>query len=139
VRNKANPILVASFLCLSSLVAAGCGGGGGSVGPSSAGADSFFVTWEIHSVTFGPIDCASAGATEVDLDMVNADSGVRFVDRFACEDYQGRSGPVDVGRFDVLVILADPTGAALSQVDVGTENVSAAGTLDLGHVIFQVD
>jgi hypothetical protein len=138
VSNKTSPVVLATFVSLVSLVA-GCGGRDGSVGPSSTDADRFFVTWEIHSQTFGPIDCASAGATEVDMDMVNTDSGVRFVDRFRCDDYQGRSGPIDVGTFDVLLILADPTGAVLSQIDVGTENVTAAGTLDLGHVIFQVD
>jgi hypothetical protein len=116
----------------------GCGHPDHGVGPTSTPADRFFVTWEIQSASFGPIDCFSAGASEVDLDLVNTDTGVRFVDRFPCDDYEGRSGPVDVGTFDVLLILADPTGAALSQIDIGTENVTAAGTLDLGHVIFQL-
>ena len=32
--------------------------------------------------------------------------------------------------------LTDPSGGVITQVDVGTENVSTAGTIDLGHFIF---
>ncbi len=70
------------------------------------------------------------------MDIVNVDTGNRFVDNFDCNAYQGTSQPVDVGRFDVLLNLVDPTGGVISQVDIGVENVSTAGTIDLGHVVF---
>jgi len=72
------------------------------------------------------------------MDIVNVDTGGRFVYSFDCRAYQGTSGPVDVGRFDVLLNLTDGAGGVISQVDVGTENVSTAGTIDLGHFIFTV-
>jgi hypothetical protein len=101
--------------------------------------DNFFVTWEISSAAFGPIDCFSVGASSVDMDIVDVDTGERFVYSFACEDYQGTSGPVGVGTFNVLLNLSDAGGGVISQVDVGVSNVTTAGTIDLGHVVFQVD
>jgi hypothetical protein len=129
---------VKQALLLSFVIVAGCGSSTTVVTPASPPPvqDNFFATWEIDSASFGPIDCASAGAATVDMDIVNADTGSRFVDSFDCNDYQGTSGPVDVGRFDVLLQLTDPSGGVISQVDVGTENVSTAGTIDLGHFIF---
>jgi len=128
---------VKQALLLSLVVVAGCGSTT-VVTPASPPPveDNFFVTWEIQSATVGPLDCFSAGASFVDLDIVNLDTGSRFVDSFDCNAYQGTSEPVDVGRFDVLVNLTDATGGVLSQTDLGTENVSTAGTIDLGHVIF---
>lgn len=126
------------------LVAVGlCGCGSSStvaVAPSGGPPieDNFFVTWELESGAFGPIDCASANAATVDMDIVNADSGERFIYSFPCDDYQGTSGMVSVGTFDVLVNLSDPGGGVISQVDIGTENLSTAGTIDLGHVVFQL-
>jgi hypothetical protein len=98
--------------------------------------DRFFATWEIDSTRLGSIDCATAGASTVDMDLVNADSGNRFVFSFPCDAYQGTSGPVDVGRFDVLVNLTDPSGGVISQANIGAENVTTGGTIDLGHVVF---
>jgi hypothetical protein len=123
---------------LSLVVVAGCGSSTTVVTPAGPPpvVDNFFVTWEIQSATVGPLDCASAGATFVDLDIVNVDTGARFVDSFDCRAYQGTSQPVDVGRFDVLINLTDAGGGVLSQTDLGTENVSTAGTIDLGHFIF---
>jgi hypothetical protein len=125
-------------LCL--LLVAGCGSGGGSVvvGPSSPPPvqDNFFATWEIASASFGSISCPEAGASFVDMDIVNVDTGSRFVYTFDCNAYQGTSGPVDVGRFDVLMNLTDAGHGVISSIDVGTENVSTAGTIDLGHFIF---
>ncbi len=96
----------------------------------------FFRHLEIQSTSVGPLDCAAAGASFVDMDIVNSDTGARFVDSFDCNAYQGTSEPVDVGTFDVLLNLTDASGGVLSQVEVGTENVSTAGTIDLGHFIF---
>jgi hypothetical protein len=129
---------VKQALLLSLVVVAGCGSSTTVVTPASPPpvVDNFFVTWEIQSATVGPLDCFSAGAEFVDLDIVNVDTGARFVDSFDCRDYQGTSEPVDVGRFDVLVQLTDAGHGVLSQTDLGTENVSTAGTIDLGHVIF---
>jgi hypothetical protein len=134
VKTAAALLSVAMWLTL-----AGCGGGGGGGGGTVVVEDRFFATWEIQSATVGPLDCQSAGASEVDMDLVNTDTGARFVDRFACTDYQGTSELVDVGTFDVLLNLTDPTGAVLSQAHVGTENVSTAGTIDLGHYVFTLD
>jgi hypothetical protein len=120
------------------LAVAGCGSGTTTVVTPAAVEDNFFVTWELSSATFGPIDCFAAGASTVDMDIVNASTGERFVDTFACEDFQGTSQPVSVGNFDVLLSLSDGGGGLLSQVDIGTENISTAGTIDLGHVIFQL-
>jgi hypothetical protein len=117
-----------------SLVITACGGGTTVVTPTSV-QDNFFATWEIQS-SFGPLSCAQAGAATVDMDIVNVDSGLRFINSFDCNAYQGTSSPVDIGRFDILINLSDPTGAAISSVNVGTENVSTAGTIDLGHFIF---
>jgi hypothetical protein len=129
---------VKQALLLSLVVAAGCGSSTTVVTPAGPPpvVDNFFVTWEIQSASVGPLSCESAGAAFVDLDIVNVDTGTRFVDSFDCRDYQGTSEPVDVGRFDVLVQLTDATGGVMSQTDLGTENVSTAGTIDLGHVIF---
>ncbi len=125
---------------VSVVMIAGCGssGGGTVVVPNAPPPvqDNFFATWEIQSAAYGPLACEQAGAATVDMDLVNVDSGARFVYSFDCRDYQGTSGPVDVGRFDVLLNLSDPSGGVLSQVNVGTENVSTAGTIDLGHFIF---
>jgi hypothetical protein len=124
---------------LSLAMIAGCGGGGSTVVVPATPApvqDNFFATWEIQSQFYGPLDCFQAGAATVDMDIVNLDTGSRFVFSFRCDAFQGTSGPVDVGRFDVLLNLTDASGGVLSQVDIGTENVSVAGTIDLGHVIF---
>lgn len=123
---------------ISLAVAGGCGSHTTVVTPASPPPvqDNFFATWEIESARFGPLDCIQAGAATVDMDIVNIDTGSRFVDSFDCNAYQGTSEPVDVGRFDVLLNLTDPTGGVISQLDVGAENVSVAGTIDLGHVIF---
>jgi hypothetical protein len=122
------------------VLVAGCGSRGSTtvVGPASPPPvqDNFFVTWEIDSSFYGPLDCFQAGAAAVDMDIVNVDTGSRFVDSFRCDAYQGLSGPVDVGRFDVLLNLTDARGGVMSQLDLGTENVSTAGTIDLGHIIF---
>jgi len=130
---------VKQALVLSLVIVGGCSSHTTVVTPSSPPPveDNFFATWEIDSASFGAsIDCASAGAATVDMDIVNTDTGSRFVDSFDCNAYQGTSGPVDVGNFDVLLQLTDPSGGVISQVDVGTENVSTAGTIDLGHFIF---
>jgi len=121
------------------LALAGCGGGGTvTVTPAGAVQDNFFVTWEIDSLAFGPIDCATAGAATVDLDAVNADTGSRFVFTFPCDAFQGQAGPIDVGNFDVLLNLTDASGGVIDQVNVGTENITQSGTIDLGHVIFRL-
>lgn len=127
-----------SALLLSLVIVAGCSSHTTVVTPASPPPveDNFFATWEIHSASVGPLDCFSAGASNVDMDIVNVDTGNRFVDTFPCDAYQGTSGPIDVGNFDVLLNLTDATGGVLSQVEVGTENVSTAGTIDLGHFIF---
>jgi hypothetical protein len=136
---KSRTALVGSVVSLVMMAGWGCGGGGGAVvGPASPPPvqDNFFATWEIQSARVGPLACEEAGAATVDMDIVNVDTGSRFVYSFDCRDYQGTSGPVDVGSFDVLLNLTDPSGGVMSQVDVGTENVSTAGTIDLGHFIF---
>ena len=126
----------ALLICL--VLAAGCQGSTTTVvtpaGPPIV--DNFFATWEIQSTSIGPIDCFTAGASNVDMDIVNLDTGARFVDTFACDAYQGTSEEVDVGNFDVLLSLSDGFGGIISQIDVGTENVTVAGTIDLGHFIF---
>jgi hypothetical protein len=121
------------------LFVAGCGGNTVVVTPTGTPVqDNFFATWEIDSQRFGAVSCEEAGAATVDMDLVNVDTGRRFVYSFDCRDYQGTSGPVDVGSFDVLLSLTDFNGFVLSQTNVGTENVSTAGTIDLGHHIFLV-
>ena len=89
----ARPWSLGSALLL--VIVAGCGSGGGTtvVGPASPPPvqDNFFVTWEIDSLAFGPITCATAGASTVDLDAVNADTGARFVFSFPCDAYQGQA------------------------------------------------
>jgi hypothetical protein len=130
---------VKQALLLSLVIVGGCGSSTTVVTPSSPPPveDNFFATWEIDSVSFGAsVDCGSVGAATVDMDIVNTDTGNRFVDSFDCNTYQGTSGPVDVGNFDILLQLTDPSGGVITQVDVGTENVSTAGTIDLGHFIF---
>jgi hypothetical protein len=126
---------------LSLVIVAGCGSSGGGttvVVPSSPPPveDNFFATWEIQSSTVGPLDCFEAGAATVGMDIVNVDSGARFVYSFDCGAYEGTSGQIDVGRFDILLTLDDSSGGVISQVDVGAENSSTAGTIDLGHFIF---
>jgi hypothetical protein len=110
------------------------------VTPSTATAieDNFFVTWEIQSLRLGAFDCAQAGAATVDMDLVNADSGERFIYRFPCSDFAATSGPVTMGHFDVLLTLLDGGDRVLSSVDIGTQNLTRAGTLDLGHIVFQL-
>lgn len=133
--------LVGSVFSLVMIAGCGSSGGGGAVvGPATPPAvqDNFFATWEVQSAAYGPLACEQVGAATVDMDIVNVDTNARFVYSFDCRDYQGTSGPVDVGRFDVLLNLTDPSGGVLSQVNVGTENVSTAGTIDLGHFIFTV-
>lgn len=119
---------------------AGCGSRGGTVvvGPSSPPPvqDNFFATWELSSAYYGPLSCPQAGATFVDMDIVNVDTGGRFVYSFDCNVYQGTSGPIDVGRFDVLLNLSDRGHGVISSINIGSENVSTAGTIDLGHFIF---
>src|SRR5579859_2687032 len=100
--------------------------------------DRLFATWEISSAAFGPVACATVGATSVTMDLVNVSSGERFIETFDCGDYQGTSAPLSVGSYDVLIDLEDAGGATLSQVDLGTDNISTAGTIDLGHVVFRV-
>jgi hypothetical protein len=118
---------------------AGCSDGGTVVvTPTGAVQDNFFVTWEIRSVSFGPLDCAEAGAAFVDMDLVNVDTGERQVFSFDCFAYEGTSGMVGVGSFDVLLNLADARGGVIAQANVGVQNVTVSGTIDLGHTVFQV-
>jgi hypothetical protein len=118
---------------------AGCGGGTVTVTPSSTPIeDFFFATWEIDSTLDGPLSCEEAVTPTVDMDVLNVDTGSRTVFTFACNAYQGTSPAVDVGTFDVLLSLNDPAGNVVSQTEVGTENVTQSGTLDLGHHIFQI-
>ena len=128
------------LLCLVSVGAlVGCGSSTTvTVTPTNATPveDNFFVTWEIDSASFGPLECAQAGAATVDMDIVNADTGERFIYSFPCNDFEGTSGPVSVGHFDVLLNLLDGSDGVLSSVDIGTQNLTQAGTLDLGHVVF---
>ena len=100
--------------------------------------DNFFATWEIDSVSVGAVTCEEVGAVTVDMDVLNTDTGERQIFTFACNAYQGTSGEIGVGTFDVIMSLNDGAGASLSQTRVGTENLSVAGTIDLGHHIFQV-
>lgn len=117
----------------------GCGGGGSVVvTPTGTVQDNFFVTWEIRSVSFGPLDCAEAGAAFVDMDLVNLDTSERQVFSFDCFAYQGTSGMVGVGTFDVLLTLADARGGVIAETSVGVQNVTSPGTIDLGHTVFQV-
>jgi hypothetical protein len=130
---------VKQALLLSLVIVGGCGSSTTVVTPASPPPveDNFFATWEIDSASFGAsVDCGSVGAATVDMDIVNTDTGSRFVDSFDCSAYQGTSEPVDVGNFDILLQLTDPSGGVITQVDVGTGNVSTAGTIDLGHFIF---
>lgn len=99
--------------------------------------DNFFATWEIDSASVGAVTCGQVGAVTVDMDVLNVDNGVRQIFTFPCTDYQGTSGEIGVGTFDVVMSLNDAAGA-LSQTRVGTENLSVAGPIDLGHHIFQV-
>jgi hypothetical protein len=119
---------------------AGCGPPTVVVGPSSnpPPQDNFFATWEISSSFYGSVSCPSVGASFVDMDLVNVDTGRRFLYSFDCNAYQGTSGPVDVGRFDVLLNLSDAGHGVISSIDVGTSNASVAGTIDLGHFVFTV-
>ena len=127
-------------VAVAGIAVAGCGSGSSTtvVTPASPPpvVDNFFATWEIDSTSVGPLSCPQAGAAFVDMDIVNVDTNSRFVDSFDCNSYQGTSEPVDVGRFDVLLNLTDASHGVISSVDVGTENVSTAGTIDLGHFIF---
>ena len=94
-----------------------------------------FATWEITS-SRGTVDCASAGATTVAMDVVDVASGARFVDAFPCAMHQGTSRSLRAGAWDVLIDLDDARGETVSQVDLATENVS--GNFDLGHVVFRL-
>jgi hypothetical protein len=108
------------------------------VEPTAAPQDKFFVTWDIQSQTVGPLTCAEAGATRVDMDVVNLDTAERLVFSFDCDAHQGLSGGVTIGRLDVVLNLLDPSEAILSQVDLGVQSQSQALTVDLGQVLFQV-
>jgi hypothetical protein len=131
---------VRSVLFTVAVALAGCNDSTTVVTPTRARPieDNFFLTWEIHSRLSGPLDCRDAGASTVDTDLVNADTGERFIDSFDCNAFQGTTGPVSVGRFDVLVNLTDPSGGVIAQVDLGAQNLTTAGTIDLGHVVFLV-
>src|SRR5581483_2165824 len=109
------------ILGICALFVAGCGGSTVTVTPTGTPVqDNFFATWEIDSQSFGVVSCEEAGAATVDMDLVNVDTNRRFVYSFDCRDYQGTSGPVDVGNFDVLLSLTDFNGFVLSQTNVGT-------------------
>jgi len=124
---------------LFALAVAGCGARNVTVTPAGTPIqDNFFATWEIDSQVVGPITCEEAGAITVQMDILNLNSRVHVIDSFDCRAYQGTSGPVDVGNFDILLDLLDVSGRLLSQTHVGTENISVAGTIDLGHHIFLV-
>jgi hypothetical protein len=131
-----NLIQIAAFALVG---AAGCGDDNVVIVPTGTPVlDNFFVTWEIDSLAFGPVACESVGAATVDMDLVNVETGNRFVYSFDCRAYEGTSGPVDVGTFDVLLNLTDFGGGVLAQTDIGAQNVTIGGTIDLGHHIFQV-
>lgn len=108
------------------------------VTPVGAAVDNLFITWEIQSLTIGPAACETVGAERVDMAVFNIDTGLEQVFSFPCVDYQGLSGDIGIGRFNVGLSLVDLTGRLLSAVDVGVANLTVSGTLDLGHVIFQV-
>jgi hypothetical protein len=131
----ANLIHIAAFCYVG---AAGCGDTTVVVPTATPVTDNFFVTWEIDSLAGGRVACETVGAVSVDMDIVNIESGARFLDSFDCRAYTGASRPVDVGTFDVLLSLVDFTGAVLSQTDIGAQNVTTAGSIDLGHHIFSV-
>lgn len=126
-------------LVVCALTALGCHGGSVVVSSSSVPhEDNFFATWEIQSSKLGPVSCEQAAAVRTNLDVVNTATGDRRIFTFACNVYQGTSAQVAAGTYDALMDLIDVDGNVLSQTEVGTKNVGASGTIDLGHHAFVV-
>jgi hypothetical protein len=131
---KLGTILPIAALCL-----AGCGDAGVVViSTATPVVNNFLLSWEIDSLGSGLVACETVGAVRVDMDLVNLNSGNRFVFSFDCRAFEGTSGPVDFGTFDVVLNLIDGNGALLSQQELTAQNMTIAGSVDLGHRIFQV-
>ncbi len=96
--------------------------------------DRLFVTWELHSATFGPVACP-LGSTVV-MDAFELRTGDRITTAFVCSDYQGTSVIVGEGDFDVVLDLTDEFGTVLSESRLRASTIGVFGTVDLGHVIF---
>jgi hypothetical protein len=108
------------------------------VTPAGVPGEGFFLTWQVTSFSLGAVSCEQVGASTVTLDMVNLDTGSRFLFTFACNQFQGTTSPVDIGNFDILIRLNDVGNLPLSEVSVAASNIGVAGIIDLGNIVFQV-
>ena len=106
---KARSIALGSVLSVACAVAARRGDRRHTHQPG-AGQDNFFVTWEIQSQALGR-STASRRARRRSTWTSSTSTPAPLRDSFDCGAYQGTSGPVDVGNFDVLFNLTDSRAA----------------------------
>jgi hypothetical protein len=102
--------------------------------------DGFALTWSIQNAqTKQPLSCAQAGASIVRVISTNIDRlGQQFVDDFNCDRGSGITGNISVGHFRVDIELLAPSGAVLSAMSKGVQNITTIGKIDLGHIVFNV-
>jgi hypothetical protein len=71
--------------------------------------------WDLAWAGDGAATCASAGVTDVDLDMLNTFTGRADSFTFACADYQGTSPLLPVDEYTVALRAYDAYSTLLSE------------------------
>jgi len=112
-------------LCLAGIIglglgATGCGSGG------EGGGGYFDAAWDFESGA----TCASAGITEVGLDVLDTRTGLDYHDLFACSASQGTSEILPDDDYTVALRAYDSTNSIVSTADFGGAAYSIyAGTV----------
>ena len=125
-------------LCLAGIIGLGLGAAGCS-GSSHHPAGNFGLRWSLAWTTGGGTTCSAAGATEVDLDLVDTFNNYGTYDRFICSDYQGTSESLQPDDYTVAVKAYDATGVLLSEWDSPVVySIYAGRVTQLPDVVLQV-
>jgi len=116
----------------------GAGGGTTSVCTATS-TTSFTLTWSLVDLNQDATTCAAAGATTLDLDVLNLGNNVTTHDSFPCAAMQGTGSPLGAGDYSVALRLRDATGALESEAIAPHPYAIRQGCLtDLGAVPMQV-
>jgi hypothetical protein len=77
--------------------------------PVATSGGSFSVSWRLAWNTGASASCASAGATEVDLDVLDIRTNTAYHDTFNCSDSQGTTDLLPASDYSVALRVYDTT------------------------------
>jgi hypothetical protein len=132
VRPRRSPnATLASLLALAPLVASACAPGGRE--------STLAVSWSIEALGSGPLTCAGAGATSVEVVTRALAATAAATAEFPCAAGAALVRIAAPDEVAVTIRLRDEAGRALAELVFPRTAHAAGGTLiELGSVIFQV-